>query len=79
MAIEDDEGELEHVLITALEKRFAAPMPKDRSGLDAAYADAMRQAYARFPDDPDVCALTGEAGYLSEFRGCVCFDARAER
>ncbi len=28
---------------------------------DSAYADAMRNVYARFPDDYDVCALTAEA------------------
>ena len=35
--------------------------PADRRTLDEAYADAMRSAAARFPDDPHILALTAEA------------------
>ncbi|WP_412061762.1 hypothetical protein [Rubrivirga sp. IMCC45206] len=48
-------------LIDALSARYAAEPVDDRSALDRAYADAMRQAAARFPDDADVQALFAEA------------------
>lgn len=55
----DDETELERGLVEALSRRYANS--GERGELDLAYADAMRALYARFPNDPDVCALTGEA------------------
>ncbi|MHC4954522.1 MAG: tetratricopeptide repeat protein [Planctomycetota bacterium] len=51
----------EQALIDALGARYAWPAPADRSPLDQAYAAKMRRVRARFPDDADVCALTGEA------------------
>ncbi|MEM1447572.1 MAG: tetratricopeptide repeat protein [Planctomycetota bacterium] len=64
----DDETEVERALVEALTARFDAPGVGEseragfgRTGLDRAYADAMRAVRARFPDDADVCALTGEA------------------
>ncbi len=47
--------------IAALRKRYAAEPPNDRSGLDQAYADAMRVLHRKYPDDPDVAALCAEA------------------
>src|SRR6266496_2504705 len=52
---------VERALINALAKRYANPQPEDRSGLDRAYADAMREVWKKFPDDPDVGALFAEA------------------
>jgi tetratricopeptide (TPR) repeat protein len=51
----------ERVLITALAKRYASPQPDDRSSLDRAYADAMREAWKNFPSDADVAVLFAEA------------------
>jgi hypothetical protein len=51
----------ERALIEALEARYVKPFPEDRSHLDQAYADAMRQAWERFPDDPDVGFLFAES------------------
>jgi tetratricopeptide (TPR) repeat protein len=48
-------------LIDALAKRYANPQPEDRSGLDRAYADAMREVWKKYPNDPDVGALFAEA------------------
>jgi len=45
----------------ALAKRYANPQPEDRSGLDRAYADAMREEWKKYPKDPDVGALFAEA------------------
>jgi tetratricopeptide (TPR) repeat protein len=52
---------VERGLIEALAKRYANPQPEDRSGLDRAYAAAMREVWRSFPNDPDVGALFAEA------------------
>src|SRR5262245_50069293 len=52
---------IEQALIDALAKRYANPQPEDRSGLDRAYADAMREVWKKYPDDPDVGAFFAEA------------------
>lgn len=54
-------SEVEQALIDALAKRYANPQPEDRSGLDRAYADAMREVWKKYPKDPDVGALFAEA------------------
>ena len=50
---------VERGLIAALAKRYANPPPDDRAPLDAAYAEAMREVSATFPQDTDVAALFG--------------------
>jgi tetratricopeptide (TPR) repeat protein len=52
---------VEQALVGALAKRYANPQPEDRSGLDRAYADAMREVWKKYPKDPDVGALFAEA------------------
>jgi tetratricopeptide (TPR) repeat protein len=52
---------VEQALIDALAKRYANPQPEDRSGLDRAYADSMREVWKKYPNDPDVGALFAEA------------------
>jgi tetratricopeptide (TPR) repeat protein len=52
---------IEQALIDALAKRYANPQPEDRSGMDRAYADAMREVWKKYPEDPDVGALFAEA------------------
>lgn len=52
---------VEQALIGALAKRYANPQPEDRSGLDQAYADAMREVWQAFPRDADVGVLFAEA------------------
>src|SRR5262245_59743292 len=54
-------SEVEQALIEALSKRYAYPQPEDRSALDQAYADTMREVWKRYPDDVDVGALFAEA------------------
>src|SRR5438034_5470026 len=44
-----------------LGKRYANPQPADRSGLDRAYAAAMREVWRNFPQDPDAGALFAKA------------------
>jgi tetratricopeptide (TPR) repeat protein len=52
---------VERALIDALGKRYANPQPEDRTPLDRAYADAMREVWKNFPNDPDAGALFAEA------------------
>ena len=55
---------VEKALCDALVARFPIekdPDPADYPKWDDAYADAMRQVYAQFPEDEDVAALTAEA------------------
>lgn len=47
--------------IAALATRYAAEPGADRSGLDAAWADAMRAVMKKYPDDLDAAALFAEA------------------
>jgi tetratricopeptide (TPR) repeat protein len=52
---------VERALIDALARRYANPQPEDRTGLDRAYADAMREVWKQYPKDPDVGAFFAEA------------------
>lgn len=49
----------ERALIAALDARYAAD--GDRAALDEAYADAMGEVAAAYPDDDDIAALHAEA------------------
>jgi tetratricopeptide (TPR) repeat protein len=52
---------VEQALIAAQIVRWGDRPLEDRSSLDQAYADAMIDVAARFPDDADVAAFTAEA------------------
>lgn len=52
---------LEQELIGALRKRYANPQPEDRSALDRAYAEAMREVWKEFPEHSDVGTLYAES------------------
>ncbi|HEX7899473.1 MAG TPA: tetratricopeptide repeat protein [Planctomycetota bacterium] len=54
-------SDVEKALIDALGRRYADPQPADRSGLDKAYADAMREVWKKHPKDADIGALFAEA------------------
>ena len=58
---EQNASPVERALIDALGKRYANPQPEDRTPLDRAYADAMREVWIKFPNDPDVGVLFAEA------------------
>lgn len=53
--------EREQALIAALSERYAADPPADRASLDNAYADAMADVAARFPEDSHIAVLAAEA------------------
>jgi tetratricopeptide (TPR) repeat protein len=52
---------VEQALIAALGHRYAMPQPEDRSPLDVAYADAMREVWRSYPQDADVGVFFAEA------------------
>lgn len=60
-AAEQQASPLERELIEALSHRYAQPQPDDRSGLDRAYADAMRKVWDAHPDQADVGVFFAEA------------------
>jgi tetratricopeptide (TPR) repeat protein len=60
-ALADTATEKEQTLISALAQRYQETAPADRKPLDEAYAKAMREVSARFPDDADIAALYAEA------------------
>jgi tetratricopeptide (TPR) repeat protein len=51
----------ERALIEALAARYASPEPEDRTHLEQAYADAMADVWAAYPNDSDVGTLYAEA------------------
>jgi len=57
----DRASPVERDLISALGRRYANPQPDDRSSLDKAYADAMRDVWKAHQDDADVGAFFAES------------------
>lgn len=55
----------ERALIEALATRYSDAQGYKRDKLNAAYADAMRTAYAAFPEDPDVAIAHIEAAMVA--------------
>jgi tetratricopeptide (TPR) repeat protein len=51
----------EQALIAALSKRYVASATSDRAALDAAYAAAMAEVAAQFPDDNEIAVLYAES------------------
>ncbi|OYP37143.1 hypothetical protein CGZ80_06005 [Rhodopirellula sp. MGV] len=52
---------LEKALINAIASRYAVPVPEDRAPLNRAYANAMRNVYTKYTDDPLVASLFAES------------------
>ncbi len=61
VAHKDKVSERERDYIEALAKRYAENPGDDRSGLDRAYADAMRALHEKYPDDLDAATLYAAA------------------
>lgn len=51
----------EQAMIKALSSRYSADPKIERTTLDAAYADAMRQVATRYPDDQNIAVLYAES------------------
>jgi tetratricopeptide (TPR) repeat protein len=61
LALRDKASPVEQMLIDAVVARYAQTAPEDRVPLDRAYADAMKAAVAKFPDDADVQVMYAES------------------
>jgi tetratricopeptide (TPR) repeat protein len=61
LALKGSATEREQAYIEALAERYSEQAPDDRSALDQAYADAIREVSSRFPGDPDAASLYAEA------------------
>ena len=60
-ALSEHATPVERSLIQALAVRYADPPPEDRGALDQAYANAMRDVWRHYPQDPDVGSLFADA------------------
>ncbi|HQW64026.1 MAG TPA: hypothetical protein PLI00_14255 [Pseudomonadota bacterium] len=61
LALRDKASPVEQMLIDAVAARYAQTAPEDRAPLDRAYADAMKAAVEKFPDDADVQVMYAES------------------
>ncbi|MGH8129877.1 MAG: tetratricopeptide repeat protein, partial [Steroidobacteraceae bacterium] len=59
--VADDANEKEQAFINALSARYAENPPEDRRPLDEAYAAAMAELAAKYPDDVDVVTFHAES------------------
>jgi tetratricopeptide (TPR) repeat protein len=60
-ALAPNASAVERDYIDALAPRYAAEPPEDRSALDRAYAQSMRELHERYPNDLDAATLYAEA------------------
>jgi tetratricopeptide (TPR) repeat protein len=67
---------VERALIQALAQRYVESAPEDRSALDLAYANAMREVWKAHPEDPDVGVLFAES--MMDLRPWDLFDSEGE-
>jgi tetratricopeptide (TPR) repeat protein len=61
VALRDGTSPAEQALIDAIAVRYSADTVESRSALDMAYAEAMLDAAARFPESDDIAVLAAEA------------------
>ncbi|NER23948.1 MAG: hypothetical protein F6J96_25230 [Symploca sp. SIO1C2] len=61
IAVSNNASSKEQAYITALAQRYAAQPTADRSSLDLAYAQAMKQVAQDYPDDLDAATLYAES------------------
>lgn len=59
--ISSETTEMESALIRALTQRYSLDPPADRSALDVAYSEAMKEVFQNYPDDANVGALYAES------------------
>jgi tetratricopeptide (TPR) repeat protein len=61
IALKKNSSERERAYIDALAKRYSGEDKPNRTALDRAYAEAMRELHKRYPDDLDAATLYAEA------------------
>jgi tetratricopeptide (TPR) repeat protein len=57
----DDETQKEKDFVMALSERYSAEVMEDRTPLDQAYSDAMRNLVSKYPDDLDAATMFAES------------------
>ena len=57
----DDETQKEKNFVMALSERYSAEATEDRTPLDQAYSDAMRNLVSKYPDDLDAATMFAES------------------
>ena len=57
----DNETQKEKDWVIALSKRYSKEKMEDRTSLDFAYADAMRELHNKYPDDVDIATMFAES------------------
>jgi len=57
----DDESQREKDFVMALSERYSAEVMEDRTPLDSAYSDAMRELVNNYPDDLDAATMYAES------------------
>jgi len=57
----DDETQKEKDFVMALSERYSAEAMEDRTPLDQAYSDAMRNLVSKYPDDLDAATMFAES------------------
>ena len=57
----DNETQEEKDLVIALSKRYSKEVMEDRSSLDQAYSDAMREVHNNYPDNLDAATIFAES------------------
>ena len=57
----DDETQREKDFVMALSERYSAEAMEDRTPLDQAYSDAMRNLSNKYPDDLDAATMFAES------------------
>jgi hypothetical protein len=61
IGLKKNSSERERAYIDALAKRYSGEDKPDRTALDRAYAEAMRELHKRYPDDLDAATVYAEA------------------
>jgi tetratricopeptide (TPR) repeat protein len=61
IGLKKNSSERERAYIDALAKRYSGENRPDRTALDRAYAEAMRELHKRYPDDLDAATVYAEA------------------
>ena len=61
IALLDDESQREKDFVLAMSERYSAEALEDRTPLDKAYSDAMRNLSSKYPDDLDAATIFAES------------------
>ncbi|WP_163711654.1 tetratricopeptide repeat protein [Mangrovibacterium lignilyticum] len=61
IALSDHVTPKEKALIQTVAKRYSKEVPEDRTNLDVAYSESLKELVQQYPDDPDIGTLYAES------------------